>query len=364
MSTPTAPPRPATLAILAGFAAVYVIWGSTYLAILYAIETLPIFIMAGARFFLAGAILYVYARRRGAARPTVAHWRDACIVGGLLLFISNGGVVWSETRVDSGVAALLIATVPMWMVLLDWLRPRGTRPGAAVVAGLALGTIGIVLLNLPAGLFQSDSPAEASIRVDPLGAAVLVTVSLIWSFGSLYSRRAARPDSALLGAGMQMLAGGALHLLTGSILGEWSDLDPARVSLRSILSVVYLLVFGSIIGFTAYMWLLRVSTPAKVATYAYVNPVVAVALGWLFAGERLDARLGIAAAIIVLGVVVITTARSAPSMQSRASSEASAPIPAALHTLAEPTSSPPAQPQPCPVSSENPSASAPPPRRV
>jgi len=303
--------RPSTAKVVAAFAAVYVIWGSTYLAILYAIETLPPFLMAGVRFLIAGAVLYAWAWLRGARRPTRLHWKSALIVGGLLLLGGNGGVVWSEQRVASGLAALLVATVPLWMVLLEWMQRDGTRPDGRTLFGVALGLVGLALLVGPNALLGGE-------RVDLLGAGVLVLGSLSWATGSLYARRAPLPESPLLGTAMEMLAGGALLTLLGLAVGEAGAVDLGAVSSRSFLSLLYLIVFGSLVGFTAYTWLLGVSTPARVSTYAYVNPVVAVLLGWAFAGEPLTPRMALAAAVIVGAVAAITSgqaARRRPAME-------------------------------------------------
>ena len=282
--------------------AVYVIWGSTYLGIWYAIQTLPPFLMAAARFLTAGALMYAWARPR-ATRPTPANWRATAIVGMLLLGGGNGGVVWAEQHVPSGVAALLVATLSLWMVLLEWLT-GGPRPTLRAVLGLLIGFAGLALLVGPGeGLGGA---------VDPIGAGVLMLASLLWAIGSVYSRGAPMPKSPLLGTGMEMLAGGALLLVFGTIAGEWARLDLAAVSRESWLGLTYLIGFGSMVGYTAYVWLLRHAPLSLVSTYAYVNPVVAVLLGWLIAGEPLTARTLLAAAIIVGSVVVITTAPRAP----------------------------------------------------
>jgi drug/metabolite transporter (DMT)-like permease len=295
--------RPSRLRIAAAFAAIYVIWGSTYLAIHFAIQTLPPFWMAATRFLLAGMLLYGWARLRGGERPTLLHWRSAAIVGGLLLMGGNGGVVWAQQHVPTGLTALLVASVPVWMVLLDGIGRGWRRPATQVLLGIGLGLAGVALLVGP-GRFAGAS------AVDPLGALVLVLASLCWATGSLYSRRARLPASPLLGTAMEMLAGGALLLLAGLLTGEAAKLDLGAASPKSLLAVGYLVVFGSLVGFTAYIWLLRVTRPALVATYAYVNPVVAVFLGWAFAGEPLSARTLLAAAIIIGGVVLITTHRA------------------------------------------------------
>lgn len=297
--------RPSRLQVATAFAAVYVLWGSTYFAIKVAIETLPPFWMAASRFLVAGGLLYLWARRRGAPAPQPVHWRSALVVGGLLLLGGNGGVVWSEQRVPSGLAALLVATVPLWMVMLDGAGRGWRRPPAQVLAGVAMGLGGVALLVGP-GRFGG------SHGVDPLGAAVLILASLSWTAGSLYSRRARLPASPLLATAMEMLGGGLGLVVAGAVAGEWHRLDLAAVSPRSILAVAYLVIFGSLVGFTAYIWLLRVTTPPLVATYAYVNPVVAVFLGWALAGEPVTARTLLAAGVIVGAVMMITTYRARP----------------------------------------------------
>lgn len=303
MSPKHVPAKPPRWQIATAFAAIYLIWGSTYLAIRFAVETFPPFLMAGMRFLVAGAILYPWSRLRGASPPARSHWLAATVVGGLLLLGGNGGVVWAAQRVPSGLTALLIGTVPLWMALLNWLRSGGVKPSNGVMVGLMLGFTGIALLVGPGKL-------AGGRQVDLVGAAVLILASLSWATGSLYSRRAQLPASPLLATAMEMLAGGALLLIASLFTGEWTRFDSSALSLRSWLALGYLIVFGALVGFTAYIWLLRVSTPAHVSTYAYVNPVVAIFLGWAFAGEPLTARTLLAAAVIVVAVVIITTYRA------------------------------------------------------
>ncbi len=295
--TVAAPPSQAL--IVTAFASIYLIWGSTYLAIGFAVQTMPPFLMGGIRFMIAGALMYAWLRWRGEARPTsLIHWRSAAIVGGLLLLGGNGGVVWAEQTVPSGVTALLIATVPMWIVLVDWLRPHGIRPNRWIVAGVALGMTGITILIGPQNI-ASDAHLEW------IGPLVLVFASLSWAIGSVYSRHASLPASPLMGTAMEMFAGGVLLMLAGTVTGEWSKLDLASISIKSWVSFVYLIFFGSLIGFTAYIWLLKVTTPARAATYAYVNPVVAVFLGWALNNEPITIQTLLAAAIIITAVAVI-----------------------------------------------------------
>jgi drug/metabolite transporter (DMT)-like permease len=298
---------PSRAKIIVAFAAVYIIWGSTYLAIRFAIETLPPFLMAATRFLTAGALLYAVGSRGRVRAPTAAEWKAAAIVGGMLLMGGNGAVVWAQQVVPSSVAALLIAVTPAWMVLLDWLWLGAPRPGLRTVLGLVLGFSGLALLIGPGALFGAGS-------VHPAGALALLAGSLSWATGSIYSKGAPRPPGAALSISMQMLAGGSLLLVVALVAGEPARVDLAAVSVRSALAVLYLIVFGSLIGYSAYMWLLRVVSPARVATYAYVNPLVAVLLGWTLAGEALTMRMSVAAAVIILGVALITLGQPAAAM--------------------------------------------------
>ena len=302
ITAPRAEPA-STLRLVLSFAAVYVIWGSTYLAIRYAIETMPPFLMAGARFTVAGTLLYGWLRLRGAPRPRPGDWGSATVVGGLMLVGGNGALSWAESRVPSGIASLLIATVPIWIVVLERLRPNGERPGGAVVAGLGLGTLGVGLLVGPHGLL-------AGKPIDPLGAAVLLLGSFLWAVGSLRSRGGAIAGPPLLTTGMVMLSGGAELLLLGLISGETARLETAEVTLRSGLALLYLVVFGSIVAYSAYLWLMRHAPPARVATYAYVNPMIALLLGFTFAGEPLSARTLGAASLIIASVAILQLGKS------------------------------------------------------
>jgi drug/metabolite transporter (DMT)-like permease len=319
---PTVTLRASVLKVALALGAVYLIWGSTYLAIRFAIETIPPFLMAACRYLVAGALLYGWARFRGAPRPSLLHWRSAVLVGAFLLLGGNGGVVWAEQRVDSGLAALLISTEPLWIVLLFWLRSGRKRLHPRVVAGLLLGFTGVMLLVRPG----------SSGSVDALGAAALVLAALSWAWGSLYGQRAPLPASPLATTGMQMLGGGALLLVASTLTGEPARFALAAVSPRSLLALSYLVVFGAIVAFTAYVWLLRVAPPVLVSTYAYVNPVVAVFLGWALAGEPLTAGTLGAAAVILAGVALISTAQGkpAPAKPSLPQPPLSRPLPSPL----------------------------------
>jgi drug/metabolite transporter (DMT)-like permease len=294
--------------IIAAFASIYIIWGSTYLAIRYAVATMPPFLMGGVRFLISGALLYVWARYRGAPTPTRLHWRNAVIAGGFLLLGGNGAVVWAEQFVPSGLTALLVSILPFWLVIIEWVRPPRKRPSAAVLVGLVVGFIGIIVLVGPGNV-----GGHGDVR--PIGALVLILGSLSWAIGSFWSRDAQLPESGLLTTGMEMLGGGVLLTLVGAVTGEFSQLDINHISRVSAIGLVYLITFGSLLGFTSYIWLLDKVSPAHLGTYAYVNPIVAVLLGWAIAGERLSFRTAVAAAIVICAVALITTARNAPKSQ-------------------------------------------------
>jgi drug/metabolite transporter (DMT)-like permease len=294
----TTHPTPSRFKVIAAFLTIYIVWGSTYLFIRFGVATIPPFLMAATRFLLAGTVLFLWSRFRGEPMPTAAHWRSGAIIGGLLLTVGNGGVTWAERSIPSGVTALLIATSPIWFVMLDWLFFGGKRPTRRVMVGLAVGMCGVLLLIGPDRILTGGGFSIAGIF-----ALMLATVA--WAAGSLWSRRAELPSSPLMATAVEMLAGGAILLVVSTLGGEPFALDVSQISTLSVLSLAYLLVFGSLVGFTAYVWLLRVSTPARVSTYAYVNPVIAVILGWTLGGEELNVRMILAAAVIVAGVVLI-----------------------------------------------------------
>lgn len=286
--------------VLAALAVVYVVWGSTYLAIKLAIATIPPFLMAASRFCIAAVLLLGWCALRGrlaAARPTAAQWRAAAAVGGCLLVVGNGAVTWAEQDIDSGLAALLIATVPLWMAIFDRLA-GAERLGRAVVAGLVLGFGGVALLLAPSGAAIAFGPALAV-----LGGA------MAWAAGSIYSRRADLPEDPLVSTGMEMAAAAGLFALVGLVTGEPARLDLGAVSGSSLLAVAYLATAGSLAAFTSYVWLLRNAQTSVVATYAYVNPIVAVVLGWWVLDERVSTRTLVAGAVVVTAVALIVTAR-------------------------------------------------------
>lgn len=292
--------RSLSLPVLAALLAVYVFWGGTYLAMKFAIETLPPFLMAGIRFVTAGAILYIWELLRGTQHPNKSHWQSAAVVGGLLLLGGNGGVVWAEQMVPSGIAAIIIATVPLWMALIAWLWQGGGRPSGMVAFGLLLGLLGITLL------VAKSSGSIPSGPVPWYAYLVLILAAFSWAVGSLYSRVANLPNSPLMSIALQMLTGGLFCLTVGLLTGELDSFNMSSISLRSTLSLGYLIFFGSIVAFSAYIWLLKVADPTVVSTYAYVNPVVAIFLGWILAGEQMGSNDALAALIIVIAVIIIT----------------------------------------------------------
>jgi drug/metabolite transporter (DMT)-like permease len=291
--------------IVLAFAAVYLIWGSTFLGIFYAIQTIPPFLMAGGRFICAGTIMYVIARLRGDPHPEPNTWGDAFIVGGCLLLFGNGGVTISEKWVPTGLAALLVATEPIDVALLSWATGIAPRPSGWVWVGLILGFCGVGFLVSPA--FAAGGTGASSHVA--LGVVILLIASFVWAAGSLYALKAKHPSSFIMSAGQQMLCGGLLLLLAGFALGEHHDFDVHRVTWLSLGGWIYLVLIGALLGYTAYFYLLRHCAPAKVATYAYVNPIVAIILGTLFAGERLSLPTMFGAGLIIASVMVVITAQ-------------------------------------------------------
>jgi drug/metabolite transporter (DMT)-like permease len=300
--------HPSRLIILAAFAALYLIWGSTYLGIRFAIETIPPLLMAGTRFLLAGFILYGIARWRGAPKGSLAHWRTALIIGGCLLLGGNGGVTLAEQYVSSGLASVMVATVPIYIALIAWWSGIAPRPTPIVWLGLAGGFAGVAILIGPALKFSPDESSHPGI-----GMLILLCSSFIWSAGSIYSRKAKSASPPLLLAGEQMICGGALLTLAGLLTGEHHRFDASRISLLSLGAFAYLVIIGALVGYTAYIFLLRHCDPAKVATYAYVNPIVAVLLGALFAGETLSARTLLAGGLIIGSVALVITVQQTRS---------------------------------------------------
>jgi drug/metabolite transporter (DMT)-like permease len=293
------------LHILIAFATIYSVWGSTYLAIRYAVQTIPPFLMLGARFIISGIILFAWSRMRGNPNPTPRQWRNATIAGLFLLVGGNGAVGWAEQTMPSGLTALLVSVLPFWLVFIDWVRPGGRAPRPTVIAGLLLGVIGIFVLVNPTG-------GTNATEVSKLGAGILFLGSLSWAIGSFFSRDADLPASGFMRTAIEMIGGGILLLLLGVSFGELRSFDVQHVTRASLYGLLYLTTFGSLLGFTAYIWLFDKVSPALAGTYAFVNPVIAVILGWAVAGETLSFRTLAAAAIVIGAVALITTARAVP----------------------------------------------------
>lgn len=296
--TPAATAKRNRVRILIAFAAVYVLWGSTYLFIKFAIETIPPFMLGASRFLIGGLVLYALARWRGAPAPAARDWRVAALSGILMLGVGNGAVMWAEKTVPSGVVALIVSSVPIWIVVLDWLRPSGARPRRSVFLGLLLGMIGMVILVGPRAIIGQG-------HIDEVGAGVLLVGSVAWAVGTLVTR-GNKPGSPIVLAALQMGAASVAMLVMSLIMGEPASFRFGDVTARSMLSWVYLVIAGSIVGYTAYVYLLGVVSAAKASTYAYVNPIIAVLLGWAFAGEPLGLRTLLAATVILGGVAIIT----------------------------------------------------------
>jgi drug/metabolite transporter (DMT)-like permease len=289
------------LRFVAAFAAIYLIWGSTYLAIKFAITTIPPFLMLSFRFLPAGLIMYAFLRLRGVEPPSRREWLAAAAVGTLMLAGGTGAVAWAERTIHSGLAALLVAAVPMWMVLLDWIGPARRRPTGRVMAGLAIGFTGVGLIV---------GPTRAGFGMAGLAAALAVMFGTIcWAVGSVYSRYTPLPRSPFMASAAEMIAAGLALVGIAAASGETASFDPAAVNAESALSVVYLIVFGSLVAYAAYVWLLHNTTPARVSSYAFVNPLVAMLLGVWLGNESFGVTTILAAALVVGSVVLITLER-------------------------------------------------------
>lgn len=300
--------------LVLAFITVYIFWGSTYLGIRYGVETIPPLLMSGTRHFAAGVFLYIVSRARGAEKPTPRQWMSAALVGFMLLLCSNGTLAITEKVLPSSIAALLVATVSLWMVIIEWLRPGGVRPTLRIISGLVFGFLGVIFLVSPRVPFLQASPE----RVNPIAATALIFASLIWAAGSVTSRHVDLPRSALLSASMYALTGGAMLWIAAAVTGEASHLHFVEISARSWLGMLYLAVFGSVVGLTAYTYLLKHAAPSRVATYAYVNPLVAVFLGWAIAGEKITAQVLVSTLVIIFSVMLVITAPHSPESQDLA----------------------------------------------
>lgn len=294
--TPSTPSRPA---LILAFTAIYLVWGSTYLGIRVAVATMPPFLMAGARFTLAGVLLLGFLRWRGAPWPTAHQWRVNAAIGTFLLLGGNGLVVWAEQVIPSGITALLIGIGPLFIVLTEWAWPGGTRPTAPTMAALVLGFAGVMWLAAP-----WENPAQGGLNKG--GLAAILSACVFWSIGSIYSRRAGHGADPFVASSLQMLGGGGTLLFAAFVHGDFARFDAGAITRNSWAAFAYLVAVGSLVGFSTFVWLMKHSTPARVATYAYVNPVVAVFLGWLLLGEPIGPRTLVASVIIVAAVAIIT----------------------------------------------------------
>lgn len=290
------------LKIVLGFAIIYTVWGSTYLAIRLGVDTIPAFLLVGVRFLIGGVLFYAWSRFRGASNPKRVHILPMALVGLLLIVGGNGFVTWAEEVVPSGLTALLIALVPFWIVLADWLRPGGQRPVLAVAIGLAIGFVGVGALINPTNI-------GGLAEISQFGALILVVATMLWATGSIYSRQANAPESQTMAVSMQMFFGGLVLMVISYFRGELETFVLADVTTSSALSFVYLTTIGSF-AFAVYMWLLKAIEPAKVATYAYVNPVIALILGNVIADEFISAWTIGCSVVILVGVLVIVRSKS------------------------------------------------------
>jgi drug/metabolite transporter (DMT)-like permease len=312
--------QPRKFQIILAFAAIYLIWGSTYLTILFAIQSIPPFLMAGARFFMAGLLMLAIARTQGPLKSNWSDWKTSLIIGACLLLGGNGGVTISEKFIETGLASLIVATVPIYITLLGWLFGMTPRPSGIVWLGLAGGFVGVGILLGPELRFSGGGNSHPLI-----GMSILLVGSFLWSAGSLYSRTAKHFAAPFFAAAQQMICGGLLLMLVGTLFGEAKDFHLARISTLSLGAFAYLVLIGAIVGYTAYFWLLRNCDPAKVATYAYVNPIVAVLLGAIFAHETVTLRTLVAATLIIGSVALIITVQQLKSKPTT-------PITAAIET--------------------------------
>ena len=283
--------------------ALYIVWGSTYLAIRFAVETIPPFMHASMRFLISGIILYLWRRAAGDAMPTASNWKSTAIVGTFLLLGGNGLVSLAEKNIPSGIAALVISTSPFWLVLFESMRAGGNKPNWQSILGLVIGFGGVFLLIGPSEITGSKQ------EFNTVSVILLLIAPFLWSLGSIYARGADMPKSTLMSTGMQMLAGSVSLFIVSVLTGELNGFSFGDVSMRSWWGLIYLITFGSLVGFVSYGWLLHNAPVSLTSTYAYVNPVVAVFLGWLLANEELNARIGLASAIIIGSVIFINWAR-------------------------------------------------------
>jgi len=306
--------RPSKWKVLVAFAIIYLVWGSTFLAIRVGVAEVPPFLLAGLRFLVAGVVLYAWMRAKGTASPKLREWGSASLLAVLIFVMDYGLLFWAEKRVPSGIAAVMMATIPVFMTLSEILIMKTQRLTVRLGGALLVGTGGVAVLVSRSSSF-GDAP------VDTVGAFALIVAAICWSVASALTRKLPLPAAKSMSSGAQMLAGGVLLALTAGLLGEFKGFHVGAVSLKAWLSLVYLIVAGSIIAFTAYVWLIHHESPTKVGTYAYVNPVAAVILGYLFGGEAIGLRTIVGTALVLVSVVVISTASSGVSENIERSEE-------------------------------------------
>lgn len=284
--------------VVIALVSVYIIWGSTYLGIKIAIETFPPFLMAGIRFLIAGLLLYGFVFYKERKHPKLIEWRDTTIIGTLLLLGGNGLVVIAERSIPSSIAAIIIATVPLWMIVMGWLMKIQSKPNMSTLFGTLIGFLGVAILMYPSH--------QDTLHVDTFGLLLTLFAAILWSLGSIYSQKATLPSSSMLSTAMQMISGGVVLIIVATLFGEWHHFNPEAFSSRSLLALLYLIFIGSLLGFSAYVWLLRNVSPYLASTYAFVNPLVALCLGYFFANEVLSFKALIATVLIISAVVMIT----------------------------------------------------------
>lgn len=313
------PPRPAAWKILLAFGIIYIVWGSTYLAIRVGVLEMPPFLMAGLRFTLAGIVLYAWMRLSGVPSPTWREWKAATLLGALMFLLDYACLFWAEQRVPSGIAAVILAAIPVCITILEIIFLRTQRLTIRLGLGLLIGVVGVAVLMNPSASF-------GEVPIDRRGALALLVACLGWSVGTIVSKRVVQPKSKAMSAGAQMFTGGVMLLFLSAIAGEMRDFNPQAISGKAWFALVYLVISGSIVGYTAYVWLLDYESPTKVGTYAYVNPVIAVILGSLIGGEVIGRRTLLGMALILVSVVAITTMKArqtkfVPSQPSRAAAD-------------------------------------------
>ena len=293
--------KPATWKVLLAFAIIYFVWGSTFLAIRVGVREVPPFLLAGMRFFTAGIVLYAWMRLKGTPRPALREWKAVLVVSVLIFVFDYGLLFWAEKRIPSGIAAVLLANIPVFMTLSEILLLRTRRLTARLALALLIGIGGVAIL-------MSHTTSFGEVPIDTAGACALIVAAISWSLASALTRKLSLPAAKAMSSGAQMLAGGVLLMLAAGLLGEFKGFHITAVSRGAWLALLYLIVAGSIVAFTAYVWLLHHESPTKVGTYAYVNPVVAVLLGHFLGGEVVGPRTILGTALVLVSVVVITTA--------------------------------------------------------